>query len=603
MIIYEDYNFGFRNLLRVHGSPVYKVVFPSLCSTGFLVLLDYLASNSIDDEPDDPFDRILVHPYALGALIGFFSFLLAFRLNQAYQRYWEGATTVHQMLSKWVDTAMLMAAFHYQASSFDRVKPPAFGNNPHAMAVDLQRQRIQNNATSLEETLASLQRLQEQDQQQQQPNESEPPTKPTFWSGLRRRRRRRGRHPHAIPDPRPFSNHSARSTESGARVQYDINTNTKVVARVISGPHAVSTGDESSKIPIPLRFQERFQVIREEEDDDETRSDHTNTTPLSSTPTQTLAMSQHQHFAAQRSMSIIQSRAVRMPAPSLFSQELAHLVSLLTGVALSSLRNDLEGCEAPIKEYIPGKPWPPVNPDELSKDERRKYGAESRFWQMVYFCLGLSRSERQHTLYNAARPFLVLGGISDHEVQGLHRARGPSARVALCTLWLKEFISREILHGSVGQSHHALLSRLYQYVSDGGVGYNQARKIAYTPFPFPHGQMTTFFVIIVVFLLPAFFQGYVNRLWLACFLNFWTVECFLGIHEVARELENPFSNVPNDLPLTTFQAQVNESLVTMYAGYHPDAWWKIVAEKEEKKVIIEVDDPNDKKQEAETAVP
>eukprot|EP00591_Stephanopyxis_turris_P017073 CAMPEP_0195535956 /NCGR_PEP_ID=MMETSP0794_2-20130614/45221_1 /TAXON_ID=515487 /ORGANISM="Stephanopyxis turris, Strain CCMP 815" /LENGTH=74 /DNA_ID=CAMNT_0040669235 /DNA_START=109 /DNA_END=333 /DNA_ORIENTATION=- len=51
--------------------------------------------------------------------------------------------------------------------------------------------------------------------------------------------------------------------------------------------------------------------------------------------------------------------------------------------------------------------------------------------------------------------------------------------------------------------------------------------------------------------------------------------CFVGIHEVSRELENPFQNAPNDLPLTTFQAQFNEALISMYAGYHPDAFWTV----------------------------
>ena len=46
--------------------------------------------------------------------------------------------------------------------------------------------------------------------------------------------------------------------------------------------------------------------------------------------------------------------------------------------------------------------------------------------------------------------------------------------------------------------------------------------------------------------------------------------CFLGMHEVARELEHPFQNVPNDLPVTTWQAQFNEALIAMYAGYNPD---------------------------------
>jgi predicted membrane chloride channel (bestrophin family) len=98
--------------------------------------------------------------------------------------------------------------------------------------------------------------------------------------------------------------------------------------------------------------------------------------------------------------------------------------------------------------------------------------------------------------------------------------------------------------------------------TDGVTGYNLARKVAYIPFPFPHGQITAFFSITVIFIFPLLFTSFVTKLWFAGVLNFLTVLCFLGMYEVARELENPFSNVPNDIPLTTLQAQFNEALVT-----------------------------------------
>lgn len=66
---------------------------------------------------------------------------------------------------------------------------------------------------------------------------------------------------------------------------------------------------------------------------------------------------------------------------------------------------------------------------------------------------------------------------------------------------------------------------------------------------------------------------YASELWLACVLTFFSVTCLSGLHEVARELENPFRNVPNDIPICTLQAQYNEALLTMYNGYHPDAWF------------------------------
>ena len=547
MIVYDSSSFGFRNLLRVHGSPVYKAVFPTLFSTSFVLLYDYIT--------DDDGEKVLQHPFAIGAFVGFFSFLLTFRLNFAYSRYWEGATAVHQMISKWTDFAMLLAAFHYQADSYDHVRPPAFGNHPTAISVDVQRQRQQTNALSMEQTLDHVQHLQQQQQQQKQQQRQQQSR------GLFGSRRRTGRS--------------------------ETRTNRRSNARPDHSSSHDSENDDSRRIPLPLRFQKRFQPASDvfvsatptastTAQNDEVLA----TSPLSNDATATELQQQQQQQEQQEKSKvgrILQSRRVQMPVPSLFLQESAHLVSLLFGVAMSTLRNCTEGCEVPIVEYIPGKPWPHVNPNELPPELQHKFGGDTSFRHALHFMFGLTRSERHRALYNAARPFTVLGGISDDEVEKLDRARGPYAKVALCTFWLQEFITREILHGSVGTVHHALLSRLHQYVSDGSIGYNQARKIAYVPFPFPHGQMTSLFSFAIMFIFPIFFQSYVNELWFACFLNTLTALCFLGLHEVARELENPFQNIPNDLPLTTFQAQINEALVAMYAGYHPEAHWSIVA--------------------------
>ena len=42
----------------------------------------------------------------MGALIAALTFLLTFRANFSYNRYWESVTAVHQMHSKWLDVGM-----------------------------------------------------------------------------------------------------------------------------------------------------------------------------------------------------------------------------------------------------------------------------------------------------------------------------------------------------------------------------------------------------------------------------------------------------------------------------------------------------------------
>jgi len=95
----------------------------------------------------------------------------------------------------------------------------------------------------------------------------------------------------------------------------------------------------------------------------------------------------------------------------------------------------------------------------------------------------------------------------------------------------------------------------------------------FTPFPFPHAQLSAFFVLMMMLAIPLLMVQYANEHWLGALLTFLTVTCLSGLHEVARELENPFRNAPNDVPLCTLLASYNEALITMFSGHHPDAYW------------------------------
>ena len=144
----------------------------------------------------------------------------------------------------------------------------------------------------------------------------------------------------------------------------------------------------------------------------------------------------------------------------------------------------------------------------------------------------------------------------------------------------------------MGKVGPPIISRLVQFLSDGMIYYNHARKIMFTPFPFPHAQLSAFFVLMMMIAIPFLMNQYANHVWLGATLSFLTVTCLAGLHEVARELENPFRNAPNDVPLCTLLAFYNEALITMFAGFHPDSYWDQadVIKKREKKKENEKDD-------------
>lgn len=470
---------------------------------------------------EDADDQIFDHPYPMGALIAALTFLLAFRANFSYNRYWEAVTAVHQMHSKWLDVGMDIAAFHLQSARYERVRPPAFGEHPEL--TDINRHRERENETSLEELAEQL-------------NTSDDVQNDSLRSRVQRTffRRRKNKNKEskseeemaksavlAIPKPKKqkkkYKNINAPASKSSAAF-------TSVFASVFSTITPKKPADPANLV-VRTDTEKQF------------------------------------------------DQAWEYGKPPLFLQDAAHLLSLLSAVAFSTLRNDLEQADSPLTTFIPGIPWPNVDPDSYGADIRKDWAHSSHQSLTVFkYLFGLTRSPTDRTLYNAARPFRVIGGVSDQEVELLAAARGPSAKVSLAFMWLEEFISREHLNGSTGKIAPPIISRLFQFLSDGMIGYNQARKIAYIPFPFPHSQITSLFVVVVVGLMPVLMLSFLTNEIFGFVLNLLAVMCFSGLHEVARELESPFFNVPNDLPLNNWQTQFNEALLAMFAGYHPGTY-------------------------------
>jgi hypothetical protein len=441
------------------------------------------------------------------------------------------------MTSKWLDSAVCLASFHYQCDQYKDRRPLSFGANARVYNVTRERERLRK---------------------QDEEHTGKVLAKSLSFSGTTKKR---------------FASIRKRFTQSEGKteVKRPVGKSFKPNRKLENQGLNYFTGAEGAL----------HSTLQTESNGGEWRS--------------RFAAQGDNKSAAKR---ILVHTGLLDETPSLFLQEAAHLYSLLSAVAMSTLRYDIEGAQSPLADYIPGRPFPPVNPDELHADIKFTYHETSKGWTFIHFCLGMERSPAHRTLYNAARPFLVIGGVSDKECELLMAAHGPYAQMTLCNMWLKEFISREHLHGSTGDVAPPIVGRVFQFISDGAVGYNQSRKIAYVPFPFPHAQMTAFFSLTILFIFPLLYHSFVNSVWFACIMNYTTVLCFIGIHEVARELENPYFTAPNDLPLNNFQVQFNEALIAgMMAGFHPDSWR--VEEDEQAKANILAEIGEEEKQEEE----
>eukprot|EP00592_Proboscia_alata_P008410 CAMPEP_0194363226 /NCGR_PEP_ID=MMETSP0174-20130528/11089_1 /TAXON_ID=216777 /ORGANISM="Proboscia alata, Strain PI-D3" /LENGTH=571 /DNA_ID=CAMNT_0039136577 /DNA_START=31 /DNA_END=1746 /DNA_ORIENTATION=- len=498
MIDYYGGAFGINLLAYAHGSAVYRACFPGIISVCL-----FLGYNAYSPDTDS-----LGHPYAVGVLVSSISFLIIFRANHGYQRYWEACGAIHQMMSKYLDASVHAGVYHMQCKHYDSIKPPNYFDNHELNGLGLTRDR--------EVKEKSI----------------------------------------------PLSQSTALSSVSS------LPTNSTTKASAIAGEIS------------PIRSATERSINHVVKNNINTARD----APKLQTNTLTNQSSEHllgkprldggwdsQMFAHHKISD-------EYATPSLYLQELCHLSSLLVAVAFSTLRNDIEFRESPLGTYNPNSDpvdWPPVNPNDLSKEDRRKFSPRFSVLKNIRHWFGFDRTLSNRAKYYAARPMQVLGGVSDAELHMLRRAKGSSAKVTLAWAWLSEYMIREHLAGSMGNVGPPIVSRCIQFLSDGSIFYNHARKIMFIPFPFPHAQLSAVFITTIVATVPFMMEQYAGTVhkWIGAVLTFLTVVCLVGLHEVARELENPFRNMPNDLPLCTLLAMYNEALITMYFGFHPDAFY------------------------------
>ena len=326
------------------------------------------------------------------------------------------------MHSKWLDIATLLAAYHYQCSQYDKYRPPAFGH--HQKLKNITREREREKHATKSETLKQLHESLEAQKAEETLHK------------------------------KPWFSIFSRKSKPNIPQKEKIGTAKKSFSRKRESAKNISSGDEVSKrnIPAPRKFHEQFSI---------------SATASRSFATKA-AGSDRTHKSVLRNVDRID-----IPCPSLFLQETCHLVSLLSGVALSTLRNDIDGTNSPLAEYFPGQPMPAVDPDQLPAEIRQDWESGSRILSSLYFLLGLTRDDKHRTLYNAARPFQILGGVSDLEIQRIQMAHGPYAKVSLCTMFLHEFVAREYQSGSTGSIPGPLISRITHVISDGMTGYVQ----------------------------------------------------------------------------------------------------------------------------------
>lgn len=108
-----------------------------------------------------------------------------------------------------------------------------------------------------------------------------------------------------------------------------------------------------------------------------------------------------------------------------------------------------------------------------------------------------------------------------------------------------------------------ILSRVYQELSTGLLGFTHAKKVGDIPFPFPYSQIVSFLQLCFLFSCPFVVMALISEPIPAMLFTFFAAFCYSSLNEVAAELEDPFGTDANDLPLFKLHLRYVHQLVQL----------------------------------------
>merc|ERR1712216_433009 len=125
-----------------------------------------------------------------------------------------------------------------------------------------------------------------------------------------------------------------------------------------------------------------------------------------------------------------------------------------------------------------------------------------------------------------------------------------------------------------------IISRFYQELSNGLVGFSQAYKVTSTPFPFPFAQILALLLSVFCVVCPIIVVQMTSGYILPPILSFSAILSYWGLNQIAVELENPFGDDDNDLPLIDMHRFFVDAVEEAYIAQPRQNTWSAPVEKE-----------------------
>eukprot|EP00928_Gymnodinium_smaydae_P043293 TRINITY_DN29039_c0_g3_i1.p1 TRINITY_DN29039_c0_g3~~TRINITY_DN29039_c0_g3_i1.p1 ORF type:complete len:530 (+),score=52.94 TRINITY_DN29039_c0_g3_i1:67-1590(+) len=189
-------------------------------------------------------------------------------------------------------------------------------------------------------------------------------------------------------------------------------------------------------------------------------------------------------------------------------------------------------------------------------EQRREVEAFQHQVVRLFSLLYGSALRQVSTMDDKTFEFMNLDGFDEKHIEYLAHAHD---ECELVVQWIQRLIV-DANTADIIKIAPPILSRVYNQLGNGIVRLNNAKKIKDFPIPFPLAQMITFMLFIHLVTTSLVCATSLSSGVMAGVVSFVVIVSFWGVNYMAVELENPYGDDWNDLPLHFMQRDMNQSL-------------------------------------------
>eukprot|EP00438_Fugacium_kawagutii_P030428 Skav216213 [mRNA] locus=scaffold238:243534:244580:- [translate_table: standard] len=148
------------------------------------------------------------------------------------------------------------------------------------------------------------------------------------------------------------------------------------------------------------------------------------------------------------------------------------------------------------------------------------------------------------------------------DVASLRHLRDSMNRCDVLCLWLSRLILQQHF-SKVLVAPPPILSRTFQDLGRGRVRVSDLAKIRDIPFPFPYAQLIVTMLVVHSVITAMITSQYIRPWYWAGSITFIAISGFWALFFISAEIDHPFGDDPNDLPLGKLQQDWNARLLEL----------------------------------------